>query len=160
MLTNCFRIFDEDNNQFLQAEVGLEISDLDQRVGEHRTLREYGIAQRAVMNEAIESRRNIAMQKMQDIYASYIKLFDKETRILQEYIGDISKQQGEDAPVLAEPRQRLEKLNGLESEMCGKNNTLMQMIFKAPTIDVLENCENELIVFKKEFVPDDQTSVS
>jgi PAS domain S-box-containing protein len=44
MLTNCFRIWDEESKQHLQAEIGLEISDLELRKDEHRTLREMGVA--------------------------------------------------------------------------------------------------------------------
>lgn len=44
MLTNCFRIWDEESKQYLQAEIGLEISDLELRKDEHRTLREAGVA--------------------------------------------------------------------------------------------------------------------
>jgi hypothetical protein len=44
VLTNCFRVWDEERHEFLQAEIGLEISDLQLRENEHRTLREAGVA--------------------------------------------------------------------------------------------------------------------
>ncbi|MCL5952133.1 MAG: PAS domain-containing sensor histidine kinase [Chloroflexi bacterium] len=42
VLTNVFRVWDEDDGEFLQAEVGLDISDLSLRHDEHETLRELG----------------------------------------------------------------------------------------------------------------------
>ena len=43
LLTNCFRIWDQARNDYLQAEVALEIPELAQSIEEHRTLRELGI---------------------------------------------------------------------------------------------------------------------
>jgi hypothetical protein len=43
MLTNCFRIMDEDTGEPLQAEVAVDISDLELKKDEHRTLREAGL---------------------------------------------------------------------------------------------------------------------
>lgn len=46
MLTNCFRIVDPVTGERLQAEIGVEISDLEIQRDRHRTLRELGIARR------------------------------------------------------------------------------------------------------------------
>jgi hypothetical protein len=46
-LTNCFRIWDEDENEYLQAEVALEAPELAPMIEEHRTLRELGIKRMA-----------------------------------------------------------------------------------------------------------------
>lgn len=46
MLTNCFRIIDPETGEKLQAEIGIEISDLEIQRDRHRTLRELGIARR------------------------------------------------------------------------------------------------------------------
>jgi len=57
MLTNCFRIFDEETKQYLQAEVSVEISDLQLRSEQHRTLREVGVA------GLVQTARTIEMYK-------------------------------------------------------------------------------------------------
>jgi len=47
MLTNCFRVQDPTSGDLLQAEVGIDISDLPEREMKHRTLRELGAAMAA-----------------------------------------------------------------------------------------------------------------
>ena len=58
MLTNCFRITDPDTGKHYAAEVGVEISDLELRKDEHRTLRELGIARREAKRSEVQRRRD------------------------------------------------------------------------------------------------------
>jgi len=59
MLTNCFRIWD--GTEYLQAEVGLDVSELESSEEEYRTLREYGIEKRETSHrlEVFEQFRKI-----------------------------------------------------------------------------------------------------
>ena len=58
MLINCFRITDPETGECYSAEIGIEISDLELRRDEHRTLRELGIAQRAARRSELQRRRD------------------------------------------------------------------------------------------------------
>jgi PAS domain S-box-containing protein len=58
MLTNCFRITDPDTGIKYVAEVGIEISDLELRKDEHRTLREVGIALRQAHRNEVQRLRD------------------------------------------------------------------------------------------------------
>jgi len=48
MLTNCFRIWDEEKKEYLQAEIGLDVSEIEKSEQEIRSLRELSIRQQAV----------------------------------------------------------------------------------------------------------------
>jgi PAS domain S-box-containing protein len=56
MLTNCFRIEDPETGEAFLAEVGVEISDLELRENEHRTLREVGVERRAMEQNGLRVR--------------------------------------------------------------------------------------------------------
>lgn len=58
MLTNCFRVTDPDTGKHFAAEVGVEISDLELRKDEHRTLRELGIARREAKRNEVQRLRD------------------------------------------------------------------------------------------------------
>ena len=58
LLTNCFRIWDEEEHQYLQAEVALEIPELKPIIEEHRSLRELGIKRQA------EAERLLLLEKL------------------------------------------------------------------------------------------------
>jgi PAS domain S-box-containing protein len=58
MLTNCFRVTDPDTGKHYAAEVGVEISDLELRKDEHRTLRELGIARREAKRNEVQRKRD------------------------------------------------------------------------------------------------------
>ena len=53
LLTNCFRVFDTDSQEYLQAEVALEVAELEPIIEEHRTLRELGIRKKAKEERAL-----------------------------------------------------------------------------------------------------------
>ncbi len=57
MLTNCFRVWDEESKAYLQAELGLEISDLDTSDKKHRNIRELGSALIAERGKTEEIKR-------------------------------------------------------------------------------------------------------
>jgi PAS domain S-box-containing protein len=58
MLINCFRITDLETGERYLVEIGIEISDLELRKDEHRTLRESGIARRAARRSELQRRRD------------------------------------------------------------------------------------------------------
>jgi signal transduction histidine kinase len=45
MLTNCFRIWDDQQKEYLQAEIGLDVSELEKSEERYRTLREMALEQ-------------------------------------------------------------------------------------------------------------------
>lgn len=56
MLTNCFRIRDPETGEAFLAEIGVEISDLELREHEHRSLREVGVERRAMEQNGLRVR--------------------------------------------------------------------------------------------------------
>jgi PAS domain S-box-containing protein len=61
LLTNCFRIWDEEGQQYLQAEVALEIPELKPIIEEHRSLRELSIKRQA------EAERLLLLEKLRQL---------------------------------------------------------------------------------------------
>lgn len=85
MLTNCFRIWDDEKEEFLQAEVALEISDLQLRIDEHRTLREVGIARLEQQKKLIDLRKTDLIGKLTTFYSLRLRSIEKEQDRLEEY---------------------------------------------------------------------------
>lgn len=78
MLTNCFRIWDGRRNEYLQAEVGLEISDLQLRTTEHRTLREVGVARLEQQKKIFDLRKSDLLSRLTVIYVRLMNAVGKE----------------------------------------------------------------------------------
>ena len=79
MLTNCFRIWDEDNEEYLQAEVALDISDLELRRNEFFNLREAG-------NARVESQRRTIIDRLQHIFAEKLNTYKQQKQELDKWV--------------------------------------------------------------------------
>jgi PAS domain S-box-containing protein len=67
MLTNCFRVIDPETKLRYQAEIAIEISDLEMKRNEHRTLRELSIARQAELRHAIQRNRDNLLTRIDRI---------------------------------------------------------------------------------------------
>lgn len=68
MLTNCFRITDPESGQHYQAEIGVNIADLEVAQKEHRTLRELGLQQVFERQQTLAIRKTALATIMADIH--------------------------------------------------------------------------------------------
>ncbi|MEE6305707.1 PAS domain-containing protein [Plantactinospora veratri] len=91
MLTNCFRITDRETGKRFQAEIGVEISDLELRKDEHRTLRELGIARRESRRYALERDRDEAVLRVGRIRDEVKYMRDRTIRELDEFVNSASE---------------------------------------------------------------------
>lgn len=64
MLTNCFRISDPVTGDRYQAEIGIDIGDLELRKNEHRALRELGIERRTALRLAAQQGRDALLYRI------------------------------------------------------------------------------------------------
>jgi hypothetical protein len=78
MLTNCFRVWDQERSDYIQVEIGLEISDLELRIDEHRTLREVGAARVQEQKQVSTLRKNELLTKIATICTSVTRSAEKE----------------------------------------------------------------------------------
>lgn len=80
MLTNVFRITDPVTGQALQAEIGVEISDLGLREVEHRNLREVGIAKIASVKQPLQTARESLLQQLDKVLLDVTLTFKSRQR--------------------------------------------------------------------------------
>lgn len=92
MLTNCFRVWDEGKREYLQAEVALEISDLQLRVEEHRNLRELGSALREQQKSLCKYKRDALLIQLTALENRLMRPVQNENRILDEYIMSLKNE--------------------------------------------------------------------
>ena len=90
MLTNCFRIIDPETGERYQAEVGVEISDLELRKDEHRSLRELGIARREARRHALQRDRDDAILRVGRLIDEVRYMRDRTLRELDDFLRSAS----------------------------------------------------------------------
>ncbi len=136
MLTNCFRISDPETGEAFQAEIGVEISDLNLKVNEHRNLREVGIERLAAKRQTVDHRRNTLIDRVEALKTEILKIHaarsyelnswrssaldspEKQEVILPIYQGKITELEsdyGEDLRALEELRQKIALGDSMET---------------------------------------------
>jgi PAS domain S-box-containing protein len=147
MLTNCFRIFDEDSGEYLQAEVGIEISDLQLREREHRTLREAGIRRLAEKRQTVELLKENLTHKIDSIYSSKLDSIRRRRDQLNQYFEKIRTQQSEkEARSVTDLEfQKLDQADKALSEQC---NMLRDSTQRAISKEELEQIGLRVEVFE------------
>lgn len=90
MLTNCFRVWDDERKQWLQAEVGIDISELHMAQESHRTLREFGTTRLQIFDMAraqVRSRLTQVHDELVRRYSDRTKALAREQTRLQRTLG-------------------------------------------------------------------------
>lgn len=86
MLTNCFRIWDEEHQEWIQAELAVEIGDIGFSIKEHRTLRESGIALVAKQKRYLDLEKKDIVSRVRIAYEKkYTKIRQREERLAEFY---------------------------------------------------------------------------
>jgi len=143
VLTNCFRVWDEELGQYLQAELALEVSDLELRKEEHRRLREVGI-ERLVREDRIkELRREKLLNQLQHRYFEKIDVVVRQERDIEEWRTKIRRMVGAEEAEEA-TRSQLEDIKRRREAIENRRKELSHRIAKATSIEDLEGIEYEL----------------
>lgn len=143
MLTNCFRIWDEDNQEWLQAEVGVNIDDLNLRMDEHRTLRELGMAGLAQQKRILELEKRALILQVEGVNREGVFRIRELERELDDWakrlLLEVSKEQAKKlaADHRADLLQRREDLRQHVDEWRSR-------IEDATTVDDLDPIKKEL----------------
>lgn len=135
MLTNCFRIRDPETGEAFQAEIGVEISDLELKVNEHRNLREVGIERLAAKRQSFDHRRNMLVDRVEALKTEIIRIHalrqyelnswrssaldspEKQNVILPIYeakMAELESDYTEDARVLGDLREKVTLAENIE----------------------------------------------
>jgi PAS domain S-box-containing protein len=149
MLTNCFRIFDKDRGEYLQAEVALEVGDLELRKEEHRTLREVGI-ERLIRHERImEIERRKLISLLQETYSEKIRTINRQQHDLDQWTSEIRQRMGSvQAEELTKDRQK--RILTCREKLEEQNTRFSARISLANNIEELGIIQNGLESFAKE----------
>jgi len=146
MLTNCFRIWDERTNQYLQAEIGLHIDfDLSSEKRKHRQLREVGLE--------IVYRMNLQKDASKREFLARVKASakDKELELLKRTI-ELDTWERESGVSLS--KAHLLKLRKLieeqRSSISRRVVTLERSISEMPGVEYLTQMEKEVSQFEDE----------
>lgn len=149
MLTNCFRVWDEDNGEHLQAEMALEIGDLQLREDEHRTLREVGIARLTERARTTKLQRRISRDKLQNACSKKSGVYDQRLRDLNTWKASVVRKAGV-AQAEEVTRKPLEKLRKDIRELEYRNVKLLSRILSANSLEDLDMIDKEVENFAKE----------
>ena len=143
MLTNCFRIWDEDNQEYLQAEIALEISDLALSDREHRTLRELGISRQAEMKKMIDLKKSNLLYLLQDIYTRKVINIDRKSQEIYKYKSEIEKGGLNKDRVNKLTKKKIDSINEEKAYVKNRNKELAEKIIN-------EKEQKKILIIEKE----------
>ncbi len=143
MLTNCFRIWDEDNQEYLQAEIALEISDLELSDREHRTLRELGISRQAEMKKMLDLKKSNLLYLLQDIYTRKVVNIDRKSQEIYKYKSEIEKESLNKDQVNKLTKEKIDSINEERAYVKNRNKELAEKIIN-------EKEQKKILIIEKE----------
>ena len=148
LLTNCFRIYDEVNDEYLQAEVALDISDLDLEMKMHkwRTLRDYGKSKHEDKLRIVHLQRSNLMYKLQQIQKTKINKICKDDECNVEWMTKAKEHFGEEK--IEDLKMELKKSKD-ESHNFDSYRLFQKKIISAKTLEELDEIEDELDKYSK-----------
>jgi PAS domain S-box-containing protein len=133
MLTNCFRITDPKTGQHYQAEIGVDIADLEVSQRELRTLRELGIKQMLERKQTLQIRRTHL--------ETLISAAEEEVRVRAEArLEEIDRAIRNVSPRLRADRteryeQRRDAVQGAEAEALGELSEIRARLKDADSVE-------------------------
>jgi PAS domain S-box-containing protein len=146
MLTNCFRILDEEAGTFLQAEVGLEISDLDLRKDEHRTLREVGAARVATTKRNLELTKRELSARIDSANTNKLDMIKRREQELNQWFDDIRRTR-DDAQARELTKSHFEDLKKKRPSLAARCQQLRDQVDAATKIEELDALNQAIQVF-------------
>lgn len=147
MLTNCFRIWDDEKKDWLQAEVAIEISDIHLAIQNHRTLREAGIAMVAMQKRILEvEQKELASRVRYSLEEKSDELRRKE----EEWINWFNR--------AGLPDDKINELRAVARStrvaMRKSGDDLISRIHTTKSIEDLQSLETEVTEFERRPVPE------
>lgn len=156
MLTNCFRIWDEETRQFLQVEIGLEISDYDQSVKKHRTLREAGKESVALRKRYLEFERKSGITRLGTIFHDQLSAIETKIREEKNAMNDLIRKRVYTRDQVENIfKDVLEALNDAKRTIKNRYEELQHNIMDAKTLEEIDLVAQQLAEFDNEtFMPE------
>jgi PAS domain S-box-containing protein len=149
MLTNCFRVRDERYDEWVQAEIGVDISDFETSEDQHRTIREVGMKMhemkvQTAQQDFLLQKGNLQL-KLRDAYMDKIRIWQTMNDDALNLNRQYSELVNEDARQRIQ--QRVTECASIRTEIDSKFNTLDDKIFKVKVLDDLVELRKEVADF-------------
>ncbi|MGA2385604.1 MAG: PAS domain-containing protein [Candidatus Bathyarchaeia archaeon] len=143
VLTNCFRVYDEETKDYLQAEVGLDMGfDVDTLLSNYRTWH-------ALMMEQVERNKKLLEYEKRDLVDQIKQHFKKEEDEIcdaekcnlrwaeesKEIGGDFAKKSREEV---------ISRSDALKGELKKRKNSLLDQVSSATKLEDLDSIKDEV----------------
>lgn len=152
MLTNCYRVWDSERNEFLQVEVAVEISDLELRKAEHRTLREVGIALIEQRKKIFDLQKNDLLSRLSAMYYIKLRVIEKEEDRLNYYMERMSAGEAMTSEIKSETSKGQIKIEHARTRLETRKIEISSQIITSTKIDEIQTIGNEIAIFADESV--------
>ena len=150
MLTNCFRIWDEVTQQHLQAEIALEISDLELRKDEHRSLRELGIALLEQQKKVFRFLQHELLLRISRTCSLRLTAMDKKQQELDRWRNKIRRTSGDEILVDNLTKEQQQQIDKGKENILQMHESLHAIIFKAEKMEELDEIEPDIQKFERD----------
>lgn len=155
MLTNCFRVFDDRHQEYVQAEIGVDISDLHLSEEKHRSIREMG---RRLQELKMQSDLNRIAMDRQHLQIRLRDAYLEKTRVWQTKYDQLSALSRESQGHIDDSgkrllQERLVRLNQTRVDFDNRFNAIDSRVSMANSITEVELARGELAAFVAWRVP-------
>jgi PAS domain S-box-containing protein len=157
MLTNCFRIRDEENGEYLQAEVALEISDLELRKEDLRKLREVGQHILALTARNVDLERRQLSLRIDLAHTNKLESIKQREMGLNKWFDDI-RRTANHAKAQDMTTKYYEELKEKRQELVSRCQELRTRVEGAVNLDELGKLFEEVAAFEAEQLFDEHVS--
>jgi PAS domain S-box-containing protein len=142
MLTNCFRITDPETGHHYQAEIGLDIAELELAQTELRTLREVGLRNIVERDQTLKIRKEHIAAAVADLEKAVATHAEERTDQVDEIARGLSRRL---KPQSAEPYQRRKAaISEARNAIVGSLRSLAQQVERADDLADIADVESEL----------------
>lgn len=151
ILTNCFRIYDEENKEYLQAEVALNIEDLEQQERRWRTLRELGKQIQDDNRRMLHLQKESLLNRLKEIHEDKVKSICKLAECNADWILRFEKHVGKEKAEQYR-KELLEKPNEQKNDLESTRMYFEKRIIDAKTIQELDKIKDEMGKYNKQTI--------
>jgi PAS domain S-box-containing protein len=148
MLTNCFRVRDHRTDEYVQAEIGIDISGFELSKERHRSIRDFAkrMEELRLLNELQDLKLKLRDARIEKnaIWQSRNDETSAEVRQLQEHAGEADKRMLEG---------KLAELTKIRIDLDARFNSLDERLHRARWSEELEGLRKEVVSFSEEKLP-------
>lgn len=148
LATNCFRIWDEETQDYLQAEVSLDISDIHEKINEYKDCLVNWAREVGQKDKTIKSYKGSLLNRVKEIHEHKFRSFIHKEDERNNFIKESRKIKG-DAVVNKLKFEYAEKNRKLKKALDANENYLKTRILGAKTAEELDELDKKIFRYNK-----------